>query len=114
VHPVTILAVNALATNLDLNHVDELLTGVIEPASEGSIGLGNLGESHLKVGLVGTITIAGDSALNTATEVSLTVEGVLNRLHREVGVATVGHLPESNLGLARQVDVLSAVSNKLH
>jgi hypothetical protein len=29
-------------------------------------------------------------------------------------VASVSHLPESNLGLARQVDVLSAVSNKLH
>jgi len=114
VHPVTILAVNALATDLDLNHVDQLLAGVIEPASEGSIGLGNLGESHLKVSLVGTVTVAGDSALDTATEVSLTVEGVLNGLHREVRVASVSHLPESNLGLARKIDVLSAVSNKLH
>ena len=114
VHPVTILTVNALTTDLNLNHVDELLSGVIEPASIRSICLGNLGESHLKVGLVGTVTVAGESALNTATEVSLSVEGVLNGLHREVRVASVSHLPESNLGLARQVDVLSAVGNKLH
>jgi len=29
VHPVTILAIDALATNLNLNHRDELLTGVV-------------------------------------------------------------------------------------
>jgi len=114
VHPVTILAVNTLATNLDLNHVDELLSGVVEPASIRCIASGDLGESHLKVGLVGTVTVAGDCALNTAAEVSLSVEGVLNRLHREVRVASVSNLPESNLWLARQVDVLSTVSNKLH
>jgi hypothetical protein len=29
-------------------------------------------------------------------------------------VATVGHLPESDLGVSRQVDILSAVSYELH
>jgi hypothetical protein len=29
-------------------------------------------------------------------------------------VATVGHLPESNLRIARKIDVLGAISDKLH
>ena len=108
VHPVTILAVNALTTNLDLNLSNELLTGEIQPAgidtragSGGERGnaheLVNLGESHLKVGSVGKITISADSALNTATEVSLTIECLLDRFNSEVGIATVSHFPESNL-----------------
>merc|ERR1712100_528047 len=31
VHPVTVLAVDALTSNLNLNHGDELVSGVIEP-----------------------------------------------------------------------------------
>ncbi len=31
-HPVTVLAINALATNLELNLLEEAVTNVIEPA----------------------------------------------------------------------------------
>jgi hypothetical protein len=118
-HPVTILTVDALTTNLYLNLGDELLTGEIQPAGVHGTGgashlLVNLGESHLQVGTVGQITIARDSASHTATEIGLTVERLLNRLHSEVSVATVGHLPESNLRVTSKVHVLSAVGNKLH
>jgi len=34
VHPVTVLTVDALTTDLNLNHRDKLLTGVIEPAGK--------------------------------------------------------------------------------
>ena len=40
VHPVTILAVDALASDFDLNHRNQLLTGVVEPASENLSGAG--------------------------------------------------------------------------
>jgi hypothetical protein len=58
VHPVTILAINSLTTNLNLNLGNELLTGEVQPTgidtgtganSEGSNSheLVDLGESHL-------------------------------------------------------------------
>jgi hypothetical protein len=121
VHPVTILAVNALATDLNLNLRDELLTGEVEPTGIDAIGTGgvlkrlaDLRESHLKVSAVSQITVTGDGAGHTATEVGLAVKSLLDRLHGEVGVTLVADLPESNLGIASQVNVLSAIGDKLH
>ena len=117
-HPVTILAVNALTTDLNLNLGHELFANKVQPASiYGILGgvhaLVDLGESHLKVGPVAKISIAGDSASDAATEVGLSGEGLLDGLHRKVGVATVRHFPEGNLGGAGKEHVLGAVSNKL-
>ena len=120
VHPVTVLTVDALATNLNLNLGDKLLTGEIQPAgihlldSLGSHGLVNLRHGHLKVGAIGKITIAADSAGHTATEIGLSVESLLNRLNGEVGISAVGHLPESDLRISSQIDILSAVGYELH
>jgi hypothetical protein len=119
VHPITVLAVDALATDLNLNLRDELLTGEVEPTSVDVSGralqrLANLGESNLKVSAVRQITVTGDGAGHTATEVSLAVESLLDRLHGEVGVTLVGNLPESNLGVTSQVNVLGAIGDKLH
>ena len=120
VHPVTVLAVDTLATDLNLNLRDELLTGEVEPTgidvSTGSVleRLANLGESNLKVSAVSQITVTGDGAGHTATEVSLAVKSLLDRLHGEVGVTLVGNLPESNLGVTSQVNVLGAIGDKLH
>jgi hypothetical protein len=120
VHPVTVLAVDALATDLNLNLRDELLTGEVKPTgidvAVASVleRLANLGESNLKVGAVSQITVAGDGAGHTATEVSLAVKSLLDRLHGEVGVTLVGNLPESNLGVTSQVNVLGAIGDKLH
>ena len=119
VHPVTVLAVNALTTNLDLNLSDELLTDEIHPAGidtsvTGSHGLVDLRESHLKVRAVAQITVTGDRASDTATEIGLTREGLLDGFHREVCVASVRHLPESDLRSSREENVLSTVSYQLH
>ena len=124
VHPVSILAVDALTSDLDLNLGNELLTDEVHPAGidsrgEGSSsgvlhGLIDLRESHLKVGAVSKISVPGDGACDTATEVSLTREGLLDGLHREVGVAPVRHLPEGDLGGTSEENVLRAVSYKLH
>ena len=120
VHPVTVLAVNALTTDLDLNLRNELLTGEVEPTGINTVLVGtlhllvDLGESDLQVGAVSQITVAGNGASDTATEVSLAVKSLLNGLHGKVGVAFVGNLPESNLGIASQVNVLGAIGDKLH
>ena len=119
VHPVTVLAVNALTTDLDLNLGHQLLTDEIHPAGidarvRGGHGLVDLRESHLKVRAVAQITVAGDRARDTATEVGLTREGLLDGLHREVRVASVRHLPEGDLRRSREENVLSTVSDQLH
>ena len=121
VHPVAVLAVDALATDLNLNLRDELLTGEVEPTgidtglTRGVLkGLADLGESHLKVRAVSQITITRDGAGNAATEVGLAIKSLLDRLHGEVSVTLVANLPESNLGVTSQVNVLSAIGDKLH
>ena len=117
VHPITVLAIDSLASNLDLNLSDELLTGVVQPtgidiaARRVLHGLVNLRESNLNVGAVGKISVSGDGAGHTATKVSLTVEGLLDGLHGEVGVASVRHLPESDLGVSCKENVLCAVGD---
>jgi len=113
VHPVTILAVNSLTTDLDLDLSDELLAGVVQPTGIDRAGsaLVNLGESNLNVGAVSKISVSGDGARNTATKISLTVEGLLDGLHGKVGVASVRHLPESDLGVSCKENVLGAVGD---
>ena len=60
------------------------------------------------------ISVTGDGHRYAGTGGNGAVDGLLNRLNGEVGVAPVNGLEESNLGLASQVDVLGAVGNKLH
>ena len=119
VHPVSVLTVDALATDLNLNLRDELLTGEVKPTGINVSGgvlqrLANLGESNLKVSAVSQITITRDGAGHAATEVSLAIESLLDRLHSEVGVTLVGNLPESDLGVTSKVNVLGAIGDKLH
>jgi len=117
VHPVTILAVNALTSNLDLNLGDDLLTNEVQPTGIDSISSGcshrlvDLGKSELEVCAVAQVTISGDCACYTATKVSLSRESLLNRLHSEVGMASVRDLPESDFGRTREKNVLCAISD---
>jgi hypothetical protein len=121
VHPITVLAIDTLATDLNLNLRDELFTGEVKPTGIDASGTGgvlqslaNLGESNLKVGAVSQITITRDGAGHTATEVSLAVKSLLDRLHSEVGVTLVANLPESDLGVTSKVNVLGAIGDQLH
>jgi hypothetical protein len=119
VHPVTVLAVDTLTTDLNLNLRNELLTWEIEPTSvhgrAGVLkGLTDLRKSYLKVSAVSQITITGDRAGNAATKVGLTVKSLLDRLHSEVSVTLVRYLPECNLGITSKVNVLCAIGDKLH
>ena len=60
------------------------------------------------------IAVALDRARDALAEARRAVERVLDGLHREVGVATVDHLEEGDLRVAREVNVLRAISYKLH
>jgi hypothetical protein len=120
VHPVTILTINALTTDLDLNLGNQLLTGEIKPTGINTIlgsalhGLVNLGESNLKVSAVSQITITRDGASHTTAEIGLSVKSLLDGLHSKVSVTFVRHLPKGNLGVARKINILGAVSDELH
>jgi hypothetical protein len=96
VHPVTVLAINALTTDFDFNLRNELFAGEIEPAGVhcGTGGavlhtLVDFGESNLKVSAVCKITVAADSASHATTEICLTVESLFDGLHCKVGMTFV-------------------------
>ena len=123
-HPVTVLAINALAANLDLNLLDEAVANVREPA-ETLLGVAvresavsgsqvNLGKHNLNVRLVHEIGVAVNHSRYALVEIGLAVEGDFNGLHGEVGMALVQHLPEGDLGVARDVNVLRAIRHELH
>jgi hypothetical protein len=81
VHPVTILTVNALTTNLNLDLGNKLLAREIQPT--GMLGLRSvdLGKSNLEICAVSKITITADRAGHTAAEIGLTVESLFNGFH---------------------------------
>jgi CxxC motif-containing protein len=117
-HPVTILTVNALTSNLDLNLSDKLLSNKVQPSSIDTESRGrtshrlvNLRKSDLKVCAVSKISISRDGAGNASAEIGLSGECLLDRLHSEVGVASVRHLPESNLRGSSKEHVLCAVGD---
>jgi len=116
-HPVAILTVNALAADLELNRLDETVADEVEPA-EAAHGRRvrdqvHRRQNHLDVRAVHQISVTVDDRRNTLVEVRLAVEGHLNGLHSEVRVALVQHLPERDLRVSRDVDVLRTIANEL-
>ena len=94
------------------------MTNPVEPAELGTSAVSgqesDLGQGGLEVDAVDQITIALDGAGHTLTKVGGTIERVLNRLHRKVGVAAIHGLEESNLGVTGQVNILGAIRDELH
>jgi hypothetical protein len=96
VHPVTVLAINALTTDFNFNLRNELFTGKIEPAGINT-GTGDIvphtlvdfRKSNLKVSAVCKITIAANSASHATTEIGLSVKGLFNGFHCKVSVTFV-------------------------
>jgi len=112
--PLLVVLVDALTTNGKLDVVDGTLGDPVAVVSGvGSEGVGR-GREKLNVHVTDKITVAGNSHGDATGVGGSTVDGLLDVLHREVGVALVLRLVESNLGVTGKVDVLSAVSYELH
>ena len=117
-HPVTILAVDALATDLELDRLDHAVADVVQPAEAldilvvAAIELDRR-ENHLDVRAEHQVGVTVDDGRHALVEVRLAVEGDLNRLHGEVRVALEQHLPERDLGVAGDVDVLRTIRDEL-
>lgn len=118
VEPVTVVLIDLLTTDLNVDIVDQVVANPVEPAELSTRTIGaledNLWQGGLEVDTVDQITITGDGTLDLLTEVGGTIEGLFNGLHGEVGVAAVQTLEESDLWIASEVDILSAISDELH
>jgi len=119
VQPLTVLAIDQLAADLDLHLLHQRLADVAHPAELSHIPvLEVLGrhrrQSGLEVDLVDQVTVARNRALHALAEVRHTVERLLNGLQREVGVAAVQLLEKGHLRVRRQVDILCAIGYELH
>uniref|UniRef100_A0A6C0K648 Uncharacterized protein n=1 Tax=viral metagenome TaxID=1070528 RepID=A0A6C0K648_9ZZZZ len=117
-HPVTVLAVNTGSADLDLDLLNQAVADIVEPAEARRGGSANvqvdLGQRDLDVRAVHQVGVTRDNGRDAAAEVRLAVERHLNRLHGEVRVALVQHLPEGNLGITRDIDILGTVRDELH
>ena len=98
VEPVTVVLIDLLTTDLNVDIVDQVVANPVEPAELGTAAVAgledNLWQGGLEVDAVDQITVTGDSALHLLTEVGGTVEGLFNGLHGEVGVASVDNLED--------------------
>ena len=112
--PLLVVLVDALTTNGKLNILDRTLSreaGVIGRAGdfrEAGLSL------ELDVHVGDKVTVTGDGHGDTTIVSGVTVDGLLDVLHREVGVALVNSLEKSYSGVAGQVDVLGTISDELH
>lgn len=108
--PITIVKVDALATNLELRRRNQKVAQRVNPA-EGRPRNIHSRNIHLQVHTVNQITVAGNGAAHTLAKVRRAVERLLNRLHGKVGVAAIHHLEEGNLRITREINILCAISD---
>ena len=116
--PVAVVLVDLLTANLDVDVVDQVVAHPVEPAELGTAAVASLeghgGQGGLEVHTVDQIAVTGDRALDLLAKVGRTVEGLLNGFHGKVSVATIDHLEEGDLRVARKVDILCTIGDELH
>ncbi len=108
--PVTVVEINALATNLELSRANEKVTQRVNPAER--VADNRHGRNiDLQVHAVNQVTVARNGAAHALAKIGRAVERLLNRLHGKVGVAAIHHLEKGNLGITRKINVLCAISD---
>ena len=106
--PVGEVLVDGLATDLQVHLLQQGLGGV-----ERAPGAGGLLQGDLAEDVGDQIAVAGDLGGHLVAVADGAVDGLLDGLDGEVGVAAVHHLEERDLGVTGQVHVLSAVRDEL-
>jgi len=111
--PALVVLIDALTTDGKLRGGDGTLGNPARGVTGEGVGRSRVG-LELEVHVTDEITVARDSHGHATGVGGGTVDGLLDVLHREVSVALVNRLEESNLGVAGQVDILGTVSDELH
>lgn len=115
-HPLTVLGVDALTTDGDLDLIDDRVTDRVDPVdvvgSAGDISL-NGREGEDKVTTRDQIGITLNARGKTATKRGLILERLFHAFDGKVGVATVNNFEERDLGGVCQVDILHALAGNL-
>ena len=86
--PITELTVNLLATDFDVDFTDEVMTKIIDPSERNGRAL-NTGNLNLEVDTVNKITVTGDQGRDTFSEVTNTLECLLDSFESKIRMATV-------------------------
>ena len=105
--PLLVLLVYTLTTDGQLDGGDRTLGSPLGGTTRG-------GGLQLDIHVTDEITVAGDSHGDATGVAGVTVESLLDVLHREVGVALVLGLVKSYLRVTSKVDILGTISYELH
>jgi len=73
VQPITVVLVNALTTDLELDALDHDVTEPVQPPEGGVAGNGHVGELHAEVRAVDEITVTGDGAGHLLRPIALAI-----------------------------------------
>ena len=111
--PLLVVLVDALTTDGKLNVVDRTLRDPVAVTRVSSLGSGDV-RLEFEVHVTDEVTVARNGDGHAAGVRGSTVDGLLDVLHREVGVALVFRLEEGHLRVTCEVDILGAVSYELH
>ena len=106
--PLLVLLVNTLTTDGEFHRGDRTFGDPASTTTGSVVGL------ELDIHVTDEITVTGDSHGDATGVAGVTVEGLLDVLHREVRVALVLGLVKCYLGVTGKVDVLGAVGDELH
>jgi len=112
--PLLVVLVDALATDGQFNVVDGTLSDPVAVIDQGRCSSVGRRRLEFDVHITDKVTVTGDSHGHATGVGGSTVDGLLDVLHREVGVALVFGLKKSYLGVTGKVDVLGAVGDELH
>jgi hypothetical protein len=113
--PLLVVLVDALTTDGQFNILDRTLGNPL--VGEGTSVGGDIGEVrglHFNVHVSDEITVTGDGHGHATGVTGGTVDSLFDVFHREVCVAAVDRLEESNLRVSGKVNILGTVSDELH
>ena len=116
VEPLAVVAVDDLTANLHLNLLEHSIPkAALDTAGPDNVGVrsDHVRENNLHIGLSDQVCVAVDHSNNALPPGGRTREIHTHRLHGEVRVALVEHLPEGDVGISNDVGILRAIGNEL-
>ena len=120
IHPLTIVTVHDLATDLNLHLLDEEVTQTATTTGRPEHVLcrtrgsrTRVGKRHLEIRAEHQVSITVDDHNRTLAIRRRTREVDTHGLHGEIGMTLVQHLPEGDVGISGDVGILSTICDEL-